>query len=197
MQSWCNICINSNFKNNNNPGWSHLAFKFILLKLEKAITQKYGPVMFSSAPAMSVSPPDWCVRSWCPCDGVRGWPRGDTSSWESRPQEWGQCYYRGPRSPSPFLPVRSTWPWPWPWPQPLLASSLQNGLLFTSLHGCGLLLQQPKGTKALHSHCFREKGSVCVCVCVCSVHRLCVCCVCLWVLCRIRPLTLTFYRDEP
>ena len=32
-------------------------------KLEKAITQKCGPGMFSLAPATFVSPPDSCVRS--------------------------------------------------------------------------------------------------------------------------------------
>ena len=118
--------------------------------------------MFSSAPAMSVSPPDSCIGSWCACDGVRRWPRGDTSSWDSRPRGWGHRCYRGPRSPSPFLPMRSTWPWPRPWPQPLLASSLQNGLLLTSLHDCGLLLQQPKGTKAL-THSASVKKGLCVC----------------------------------
>ena len=100
----------------------------------------------------------------------------------------------GPWSPCPYLPVRSTWTRPWPWPQPHLAFSLQNGLLFISLHGCGLLLQQPKGTRALPSLYFCEKGCVCVCVvCICCVLCMCVC----GVLCRIRPLTLTFYMDEP
>ena len=135
MQSWCNISIN--FKKNNNPGWSYLAFKFILLskKIEKAIPQKYSPGMFTSAPVMFVSPPDSCIRSWCPCDGIRRWGPGETLHCESGALGNGvSAVSEGPRSPSPFLPVRSTWTWPWLWPQSHLVFSLQNHLLFISLH---------------------------------------------------------------
>ena len=154
-------------------------------KLEKAITQKCGPGMFSLAPATFVSPPDSCVRSWCPCDGIGRWPKRDTSSWEWSPQEWGQCSYRKATEPLPLSPCDVTWTRPWPWHQWHLAFSLQNGLLFISLPGCGLLLQQPKETRDLSSRYFCEKGCVCVlCVlCMCYVGVLRVCSVCVCVLC--------------
>ena len=103
MQSWCNISINFNFKKNN-PGWSYLAFKFILLrkKTEKAITQKYGPRMFTSAPATFVSPPDSCIRSWCPCD-IRKWGPGETFHRESGALGMGSVLFqKDHRAPPPF-----------------------------------------------------------------------------------------------
>ena len=67
--------------------------------------------------------------------------------------------------------------------------SLIAGRCFTfwaTREGCGLLLQQPKGTKALPSLYSFEKGSVCVICAVlyaCAVYEfsvcvLCICCMC-------------------
>lgn len=155
--------------------------------------------MFSSAPATFVSPPDSCIRPWCPCDGTGRWPRRDTSSWEWSPQEWGQCCYRRTMEPLPLSPCEGD-------PGPDLDPTL-------TLTPTTLGLQPPEWSIVYKlpwlwsfvTAAQRDQGPPLtlllwkrLCVCVCVVCICCVLCMCVCgVLCRIRPLTLTFYMDEP
>ena len=77
--------------------------------------------MFTSAPVMFVSPPDSCIRSWCPCDGIRGGVQGRRFIVRVEPSGMGSVPFQkdhrapppfslwGPRGPDPHRDPSHTW----------------------------------------------------------------------------------------
>ena len=147
--------------------------------------------MFTSAPAMFVSPPDSCVRSWCPCDCIRRWGPGETLIMRVEPSEMGSVLLQkdhgalphfslwGPHGPNPDPDPDPNHTWP-------SASRIIYCLLTPWLGSFFIVTQRDPGPPLTllpwNNFCARVLCVCCVlymcCVCVLRVCVPCVCCVC-------------------